>query len=103
MCRADQLVEGRGRSVRAGGHYVALFLVHGEVFAVENECLHVCSPLDGGPVVDGLVICPWHGWAYDLATGDHMTAFGPRPGIRRFEARIDEGRVKVTVDDPVRN
>ena len=103
LCRVDQLVEGRGRPARAGDAYLAVFLVDGEVHVIDNQCLHVGSPLDAGPVVDGAVRCPWHGWAYDLRTGAQLTAFGELPGIRTYPCRIEDGTVTVTVDDPVRD
>lgn len=101
LCRVDQLVEGRGRPVRVGTRALAVFLVEGRIHVVDNQCLHVGSPLDGGPVVDGTVRCPWHGWAYDLATGAHLTAFGPRPGIRAYASRVVEGAVTITVAEPM--
>jgi nitrite reductase (NADH) small subunit len=47
----------------AGGRYSAL----------DNVCLHRGGPLGQGVVMDGKVICPWHGWMFDAATGqaDH--------------------------------
>lgn len=32
-------------------------------------CPHWLGPLDTVPVVDGCVRCPWHGYAFDVATG----------------------------------
>lgn len=101
LCRVDQLVEGRGRPARAGEHYLAVFLVGGQVHVLENRCLHVGSPLDGGPVEAGAVRCPWHGWSYDLESGDLRTAFGPRPGIRVYPFRVEGGSVKVILDEPM--
>jgi nitrite reductase/ring-hydroxylating ferredoxin subunit len=106
LCRVDQLLEGRGRPARAGGRYLAVFLVKGRISVIDNECLHVASPLDGGAVVeDRMVVCPWHGWAYDLVTGEHLTSFGQRPGVRVNEAAVVDGVVRVQVpdDDPVRD
>lgn len=81
-----------------------MFLAGGRVYVVENQCLHVGSPLDGGPVVETRVHCPWHGWAYDLRTGRHLTAFGEHEGIRTFDARVDDdGSVVVTVDEQDRS
>jgi nitrite reductase/ring-hydroxylating ferredoxin subunit len=99
LCRFDQLVEGRGRPARAGDRYLAVFLVEGRVHVLDNQCLHVQSPIDGGPVIDNTVRCPWHGWAYDLETGAHLTSFGERPGLRSYAARVDAGQVVVSVDD----
>ena len=103
MCRVDQLVEGRGRPARVDRMYLAVFLTGGRVHVVENQCGHVGSPLDGGPVIGERVHCPWHGWAYDLRTGNHLTAFGERPGIRVFPCRIEDGEVIVDVGGDLRH
>jgi len=102
LCRLAQLVEGRGRPARAGDRYLAVFLVEGKIHVVDNQCAHVGSPLDAGPVIDGAVRCPWHGWAYDLETGDHLTAFGALPGIEVYPAEVNEaGEVQVTIAERV--
>lgn len=102
LCRVAQLVEGRGRPARAGDRYLAVFLVDGKIHVVENQCAHVGSPLDAGPVIDGAVRCPWHGWAYDLETGALLTAFGPRPGIDVYPALVnDAGEVQVSIAERV--
>jgi nitrite reductase/ring-hydroxylating ferredoxin subunit len=96
------LVEGRGRPARAGDRYLAVFLVEGEVHVLDNPCLHVGSPIDAGPVHDGLVHCPWHGWAYRLEDGSLVTAFGDLPGLRTYEHEVTPaGEVQVILDDPV--
>lgn len=100
-CRLDQLVEGRGRPVRIDGRYLAVFLDHGRVYVVSNQCIHAGSPLDGGAVAHHRVQCPWHGWTYDLATGTHLTAFGERPGIDTYPSRVEDGMVKVDLPGPV--
>lgn len=69
---------------------------------IDNQCLHVGSPLDGGAIVDGMVLCPWHGWAYDLETGAHVTSFGDREGLGVYPVQITEdGWVKVTIHEAV--
>jgi nitrite reductase/ring-hydroxylating ferredoxin subunit len=98
VCRLDQLVEGRGRPVRADGRYLAAFLVDGRVHVVDNQCLHVGSPLDAGPVIDGVVRCPWHGWAYRLEDGAQLTAFGDRQGIRTYPVVVSDGEVLVSLE-----
>jgi nitrite reductase/ring-hydroxylating ferredoxin subunit len=102
VCRLDQQVEGRGRPVRANGQYLAVFLVAGRVHAIDNQCLHVGSPLDAGPVIDGVVHCPWHGWAYRLEDGAHLTAFGERRGIRTYPCEVSaDGEVQVRLEGDV--
>jgi nitrite reductase/ring-hydroxylating ferredoxin subunit len=59
----------------------------------DNTCLHVGGPLAEGLVEDGCVVCPWHGWTYDLATGRRQTAIGEVEGIRSYPAWIDGDQV----------
>lgn len=93
VCRFDQLIEGRGRPVRAGDRYLAAFLLDGEVYVLDNQCPHNESPLDGGAVIEGLLHCPWHGWAYDLETGDHVTAVGRLRGVNRYRSEVGADNV----------
>lgn len=102
LCRVDQLVEGRGRPARAGDRYLAVFLAGGRIHVLDNLCLHVGSPIDGGPVRDGVVQCPWHGWSYRLTDGSLVTAFGDRPGLRIYDHVVtDSGEVQVFLEEPM--
>ena len=98
VCRLDELHEGRGRTVRLPAlpdRYLALFLVGGAVRCIDNECPHVGSPLSRGTVTEGRVVCPSHGWAFDLTTGALCTVFGEQPGVRTYRTEVREGIVYV--------
>ena len=95
VCRRAEIPSGRGWPVRVGELRIAVFEVDGRVVAVENVCSHVGNPIDDGQVRRGCVVCPWHGWRYDLRTGEHLTLFGRRPGLRTFPARVTDGDVQV--------
>lgn len=51
------------------GEAVALFLVGGDVFALQDTCVHKQRKLSSGVVWQGKVICPGHQWAFDPETG----------------------------------
>jgi nitrite reductase (NADH) small subunit len=99
VCAASDLPAERGWPVVVEGKPVAVFRVEGGLHALSNRCLHIGSPIDDGTVVAGCVICPWHGWRYELATGAHVTLFGTRAGLRRYPVREREGRIEVGTDD----
>lgn len=67
----DAIPVGEGRVYLVDGREVAVFRCrNGEVHATEARCPH-----KGGPLADGLVgghsvICPLHGFAFDLRTGE---------------------------------
>ena len=98
VCRLDELIEGSGRTVRLAAlpdRYLAIFLVDGVVRCIDNECPHVGSPLARGAVVEGRVVCPSHGWTFDLATGDLCTVFGEQPGVRTYRTEVRDEIVYV--------
>jgi nitrite reductase (NADH) small subunit/3-phenylpropionate/trans-cinnamate dioxygenase ferredoxin subunit len=102
-CRLSALRPDRGLAVRVGGHRLALFLVDGAVRAVENECLHTGGPLDDGRVVDGCVICPWHGWVYDLSTGQKVVGSRSAGDLPVYAVVVDGDEVKVELPDGLRS
>jgi nitrite reductase/ring-hydroxylating ferredoxin subunit len=57
-----------GDVVGAAGYAVGN--VAGRRFAVTRRCRHLRADLaDGSIDDDGCLVCPWHGAAYDVATG----------------------------------
>jgi nitrite reductase (NADH) small subunit len=55
--------------VTVNGQKIALFQVDGEVLATTGVCPHARGPIDCGTVADKAVTCPWHGWSFDLHSG----------------------------------
>ena len=90
---ASTIGPGRGRTVNVREREFALFNVDGEFRAVDNECPHVGAPLGAGTLSDGNVICPMHGWEFDLKDGSCLT--NPRRKVAVYETRVVDGRVEI--------
>jgi nitrite reductase (NADH) small subunit len=54
---------------QAGDTMVCVANVGGEFHAMNNVCAHRGGPLGHGPILDGKVVCPLHGWMYNPKTG----------------------------------
>ena len=89
--KASEFKDGDRRIVFLGNTEVGIFRDKGEYYAYSNYCLH-----QGGPACEGLIIakveerimpdqtsrglyfseeeqhfvCPWHGYEYDMKTGE---------------------------------
>lgn len=63
---------GSSTVVDVDGEQIALFNVDGEYHALSNVCPHQGGPLGQGRVEDECVYCPWHGWQFDVETGEHV-------------------------------
>jgi nitrite reductase/ring-hydroxylating ferredoxin subunit len=106
VCPVDELPVGTRRKVNVGGRQLVIFSVDGRFYALRDRCPHQGAALSAGTVVGRieakrpgvyeydparkLIKCPWHGWEFDLATGQSF--FDP--------ARQRVGRYEVTVESP---
>ena len=95
--RVGDFMPGRGRMVIVDGRHVALFRLGDEFHAIDNLCLHRGGPLCDGPIAEGVVTCPWHGWSYEIRTGTMVQ--DPRVGVSRHEVKVDGGEVSIRLTD----
>lgn len=75
------------------GKPIALFKMQGQIFALENSCPHMGGPLAQGEIENCLVTCPWHGWQFDVRTGDCQNM--PGENANKISIEIIEGYVYI--------
>ena len=81
-----------------GGSELVIYNVNGEFYATENFCPHKGAPLSEGTVCGHIVECGWHGWQFDVRSGECLTV---RETIKTYEIFVEGGFVKVIVNtDP---
>ena len=68
-----------------------------QVVAFENRCLHQETPLEGGRVSNGVLMCPAHFWRYRLPAGRHI---GTGEQLAIYPVDIVEGEAWVEVPEP---
>jgi nitrite reductase/ring-hydroxylating ferredoxin subunit/ferredoxin-thioredoxin reductase catalytic subunit len=91
----DDLADGETRHLKIGKRDIALVRTQGAYFAIANVCRHAFAPLSDG-FVDGYVLmCPWHGWRYDVRDG---TTDHPNADVRTYPVTVRGGDVFVTVE-----
>ena len=98
VCAVDDIPDRRARTVCVSGERVAVFKYDGRVSAVSNVCRHQNGPLGEGKIVDGCIVCPWHGYEYRPADGCAPPPFTEK--LPTFAVRIANGRVLI---DPTSN
>ncbi len=95
VAKTGDISAGQGRVVEVNGKPIALFNVDGTYFAIDNICLHQGGPLGEGALDGKVVTCPWHAWTYDVSTGE--CTFNSSIRVDRFEVKVENGEVKVTI------
>jgi nitrite reductase/ring-hydroxylating ferredoxin subunit len=93
--RCNEIPEGRGMVIEAGGRTLALFHVGGQFYAIDNTCIHQGGPLGEGEVYGTRVVCPWHGWEYDFSTGCNVD--DPSMKLACFAVKVEGDDVLVEI------
>jgi nitrite reductase/ring-hydroxylating ferredoxin subunit len=89
------LVPGECGEYVAGERIVALFNVGGTFYALDGICPHQGGPLGKGELAGCIVTCPWHGFQFDVTTGQHQTSNSlVQP---TFPVKVESGEVWVDV------
>ncbi|MCV7009471.1 Rieske (2Fe-2S) protein [Mycobacterium gordonae] len=93
----DDIPVGEGRAFAVDGEQVAVFrLRDGTLRALGAVCPHKGGPLADGLADDGVVVCPLHGYTYDLCTGAETT--GTDMSVSVYHATADpDGTLRVSV------
>ena len=93
---AIEVPEGASRAYRIGSREIAVFNVEGNLHALENTCGRGL-PLDRALIVDGEVLCPWHGWKLDLREGRCSVVPNHRTPV--VAVRVEDGELWVEIED----
>ena len=95
ICKLEDLTENVGRKFIVNDFEIAVFKVNDEIFAVSNICPHQQSRLIyDGFVEDEFVVCPAHGWKFNLRTGKKDSGSN---GLQVYPVEVVDGKVYVKV------
>lgn len=103
------------RVVEVDGTEIGVFCLNGKFTAYENVCPHMAGPACQGKIIQRVeervaddktslgfafskdhtnVVCPWHGYEFDIATGQHQG--NPRMRLRSVKVEVVDGNLVVS-------
>lgn len=116
VATVNEIDEGERMLVQLEGREIGIFHIDGEYRAFSNWCAHQAGPVCEGAVSgttkatfdeetleveldycqDGEILnCPWHGWEYDLTSGECLS----RQGIKlpEYSVSVENDKIFVTL------
>jgi nitrite reductase (NADH) small subunit len=78
-----------------GAKTICIANANGVYSAMDNICLHRGGPLGQGMVEGGKVVCPWHGWQWDVKTGEAAQNSSMKVAV--YPLKIEGGDVLVEI------
>ena len=85
-----------GLAVEAEGQAIALYKVDGQVYAIDGVCPHAGAALAEGSLNGCLIMCPWHGWEFDVKTG--KCDFNSDIQTKTFPVKEEKGEIYINLD-----
>jgi nitrite reductase/ring-hydroxylating ferredoxin subunit len=97
VARASELPVGRIRAVKVEDRTIALCHSAKGFFALDNVCPHRGGPLAEGDLIGGEIVCPWHLWGFDLASG--RCPGNDEFAVATHDVRVDGDRILIRVTE----
>lgn len=93
--KENELKEGQMKAVRVKGKPILLVRQGGEIFGLFNRCPHMGCSFEGGILTDYLVMCPCHGWKFDIRNGQYTE--NPLTALNSYRCKIENGKIFVEI------
>ena len=106
VARVGEIPPGGTKQVSVRGREIGVFHVNGEYFALLNRCPHEGAPLCQGRLHNlveadqpgefrvsrhgEILRCPWHGWEFDIRTGQSWCD-PDRVFVKRYSTAVETG------------
>src|SRR5207244_4768169 len=96
VAKTDEIKPGERIIVEVKEHYVAIFNVDGNYYAIEDVCTH-----DDGPVAEGelrgfVIECPRHGAQFDITTGAVVSMPAIKP-VPRYDVKVNGDDIQILI------
>lgn len=98
--RAADIPEGERKIVEIEGLSIGIFRHKERWIALHNHCLHRGGPVCTGPLEGDVLVCPWHGYKYDINSGRLLVDPGVRLEGYPVVERDGELYVNIPVEQP---
>jgi nitrite reductase (NADH) small subunit len=87
--------DGEAKEFELGDRVICVANVNGTITAMDNVCLHMGGPLGQGFIEGDKIVCPWHGWEYDLKTG--VVSDDPKSKLAVYPVKTENGDVLIEI------
>ncbi len=113
----NEIADRERKVIEGGGFEIGVFRLGDEYFAWESNCPHQGGPICQGRIMNRVdevideggrshgyryveedvhIICPWHGFEFNIRTGQHPG--DPETKLRGFDVTVSDGEVYVRIE-----
>jgi nitrite reductase (NADH) small subunit len=87
----SEIPEGERKIIQVEGLSIGVFHHKGAWIALRNSCLHRGGPVCTGALNGEILICPWHGYQYNLLDGKLLA--DPSAALEKYQVEVRDDQV----------
>ncbi|GAC1362414.1 MAG: non-heme iron oxygenase ferredoxin subunit [Actinomycetota bacterium] len=91
-----ELAEGEISAFEVGETWLAVAIVDGEVYAVDDLCTHKGCSLAKGTLEGTTITCSCHGSQFDMTTGAVVKGPADKP-LQSYRTRVERGVIQAEI------
>ena len=95
--KAAEIPDGDRKIVKVDSVSIGVFHHKGQWYALRNSCLHRGGPIATGDLSGDTLVCPWHGYQYDLKNGELIA--DPSAKLAMYPVVEQNGEVYLMLPD----
>lgn len=95
VATVDEIPDGSRKLVKINNLSIGVFHHKGHWYALHNYCLHRGGPVATGPLKGDTLVCPWHGFQYNVTTGQLLV--DPKVALDTYPVSVRNGAVYLTM------
>lgn len=95
VARVEDIPPGERKLVQVEGIAIGIFNVDGKWSALRNSCLHRGGPVCTGVLIGLVLECPWHGFQYNVTTGELI--IDPKSKLDTYVVHVENGEIQLEI------
>ena len=97
VAEAAAIPDGERKIIQVDGLSIGVFHHKGGWYAYHNSCVHRGGPVATGSIDGDTLVCPWHGFEFNITTGECLA--DPSARLEMFPVEARDGNVYLEVPD----
>jgi nitrite reductase/ring-hydroxylating ferredoxin subunit len=93
VAKTSDIQPGTIKGFVVDGKKIAIANPDGKFYAIEDSCPHQHQPLSAGMMMGNVVMCLFHGYRVDLATGESLNTANER--VKTYPVKVEGDDVLV--------
>lgn len=95
VAHVHEIPDGERKLVKVGELSIGIFHHNGGWYALCNQCLHRGGPVATGALQGDIITCPWHGFQYNVTSGQLLV--DPNARLDTFPVVVVDDEIHVLI------